>query len=147
MDANDPPSAIIVRMVDTVPENVKINSIVASLEVDDPDAGQRHACHIVNGEEFISVRMTDDSRAEMVLVNELNYEEFDTLDIVLSCTDGEFEIKKVLVNKQCVSEQISSSSLTKESGSPDHTNSFHWRNSYSVILYITHIFLAYPLLK
>lgn len=92
-------------MVDTVPENAKINSLVASFEVDDPDTGQIHACYILNGEEFISIRMTADSTAEMVLVNELNYEESDTLDIVLSCTDGEFKIKKVLVNIQCVSER------------------------------------------
>lgn len=107
LDANDTPETIIINSLEDIPENAALNTIITTFKVVDQDIGQKHACKVIKGEDLVFVTTEGKDDHKMMTGSKFNYEENDKLDVTLSCTDGEFYVRKVHVIIQILLQTLS----------------------------------------
>ena len=94
-DENEAPTDIVTTPLAPVPENVTVPHILTSLTVIDEDAEQRHSCHLAGPQGPLSVDTREDGSMTLVVQGRLDYETAPRYDVVLSCSDGMYDVTKV----------------------------------------------------
>ena len=94
-DENEAPTNIVTNPLAPVPEDVTVPYILTSLTVIDEDAEQRHSCHLIGSHGSLSVETHEDGSMALVVQSRLDYETAQRYDVILSCSDGMYDITKV----------------------------------------------------
>ncbi|XP_033734474.1 protocadherin Fat 2-like [Pecten maximus] len=95
-NVNEEPEDIIVGALLSLPEDAIAPAVVTSVEVDDPDIGQRHICQVEPPSLPFSIKTFPNHTMELVLNGALDYETKEKYDVVIRCSDGFLEKKKIM---------------------------------------------------
>ena len=97
-DSNESPVGIILGELIELLEDTDAHTVITTLQVDDPDQHQKHSCQTDVPASLVSIQAVDQEKFELVLLGKLNYEDVAEITLVISCTDGEFDVSKVSEN-------------------------------------------------
>lgn len=78
-----------------MPENTPSNTIITTVQVDDQDVGQSHSCSLQNKSTPFAILTNENGGMNLVLNRLLNFETAEKYDLMVQCSDGEFETEKV----------------------------------------------------
>ncbi|XP_041351068.1 protocadherin Fat 4-like [Gigantopelta aegis] len=94
-DINEAPTKIITDNIESIPENTTVGFVVSTLHVEDDDVDQKHSCHVKDDRSPFVVKAEENSMA-LVLADMLDFEKTSQHKIELSCSDGQFDVSKVV---------------------------------------------------
>ncbi|XP_052767838.1 protocadherin Fat 4-like [Mya arenaria] len=124
IDENDPPSGIIVGQVLPVSEDTSPHTTILTFEVEDSDVNQTHSCFIKGDGNYFLVTIKTSGPMGLLLTNELDYEENNEYQVIIACSDGEYEItKNITIQVEDVNEapfeiKLSGSNTIKADSTP-----------------------------
>lgn len=95
-DVNEPLIDIVLGTISLVPEDLPQGSVLSKILVNDPDEGQPHVCQVLPSSAPFSVVTNENKTMALTLTGVLNYETNSKHDLRIKCTDGEFEMVKVI---------------------------------------------------
>ena len=94
-DDNEAPTDIVTDPLLPVPENVTVPHTLTSLSVMDEEAEQRHSCRLLGPHGPLAVDTRQDGSMALVVKGRLDYETARRYDVVVSCSDGMYDVNKV----------------------------------------------------
>ncbi|XP_059161144.1 protocadherin Fat 4-like [Physella acuta] len=95
-NANDPPTQIVLHEPLIVTENSPLSTVVSDIFVVDEDKNQTHTCSVQESEAPFSIKRMENQRLQLITSAEVSYEKYSSYQLTIVCSDGEFEIEKVV---------------------------------------------------
>ncbi|KAK7104975.1 hypothetical protein V1264_019607 [Littorina saxatilis] len=93
-DANEAPTDIVTTPIPPIQENVTVPHVLTSLYVIDQEREQRHSCNLVGSHGPLAVETDEDGNMTLVVQGHLDYETAQRYDVIVSCSDGQYDVKK-----------------------------------------------------
>lgn len=98
-DVNEPLIDIVLEAITPVPEDLPLGSVLSKVLVNDPEEIQQHVCQVLPSLVPFSVITTGNGTKELTLSGVLDYETNSEYMLRIKCSDGEFDLTKVIPQK------------------------------------------------
>lgn len=98
-DVNEPLINIVLEAIAPVPEDLPPRSVLSKILVNDPEETQQHVCQVLSSLVPFSVITPGNGTKELILSGVLDYETNSEYVLRIKCSDGEFDLTKVIFQK------------------------------------------------